>query len=117
MSLNAGAGVATAAPLSAFTAITATRGPAVINSTGQGSSICLLGGGATFTSAPLFMRGNGMSVGTAAITVPAQQPVMREDFDGTIIIPPGTVFIIGTTVAASGQTATAVSALWEETPL
>lgn len=113
---NAGSGVSTAGPLSAFTPITATRGSNVINWTGQGNSIALLGGGATYTAAPTFYRTMGCGVGTVAITAPSQQFLAREDFDGTAIIPPGTVFIVGNTVL-SGSTGTSVSAYWEEIAL
>lgn len=115
--LNAGAAIGTAAPISAITLITATRGPGLLNNSGVGTSVAIVAGAMTLTSASLAMRGMGGSAGTGAITAPAQQPTIREDFDGTMIIPPGTVFFVGTTVASSGQTATGVSAVWEETPL
>ena len=114
---NTGAAVGTAAPFSVFTQITATRGPALMNATGIGNSVLLLGSTATTTTAATFLRGMGGSAGTGAITAPSAQPITREDFDGTFIIPPGTAIIVGTTVVTSGQTATQVAATWEELPL
>lgn len=118
--INMGASIGTGAPFSAFTQITATRGNGNLGQiAGQNNSVVLVASAATITAAfaPVAMRGNGMSAGTGAITAPAQQPIMREDFDGTIIIPPGVAFVVGTTIATSGQTATGVAATWYETPL
>lgn len=113
--LNAGAGVGTAAPLSAFTAITATRGPANNPGvTGQGASVALVGGGATFTTALAWGRANGFSEGTNTTAVVDQ--VISEDFDGSLIIPPGTLMAVLAASAAQGGT-WLPSILWEETPL
>lgn len=113
--LNAGAGVATAAPLSAFTAITATRGAANNPGlTGQGNSVALVGGGATFTTALAWGRANGFSEGTNTTAVVDQ--VQLEDFDGSLIIPPGTLMAVFAATAAQGGT-WVPSILWEETPL
>lgn len=115
---NAGAAIGTAAPFSAFTQITATRGPCLVPATaGQGNSAALLASAATLTTAATQFRSNGMSSGTGAITVPASQPVLSEDFDGTLILPPGTAMIVGTTIVTSGQTATGVTLIWEEVPI
>lgn len=110
---NAGAGLGTA--VSAFTAITATRGmannPGV---TGQGSSVALLGGGATLGTAFAWGRSNGFSEGTNTTAVVDQ--VLVEDFGGNLIIPPGTVFAPFAASAAQGGT-WLPSIVWEETPL
>lgn len=116
--INTGANLATAAPFSAFTQITATRGSANLGlAAGQGNSVVLVASAATLTTGATAMRGMGGSAGTGAITAPAQQPIMREDFDGTLFLPPGSAMVVGTTVATSGQTATHVTAVWYEAPL
>lgn len=115
--LNAGAGIGTGAPFSAFTPITATRGGGPISITGQGASAALLGSAATLTTASTFYRTLGAGVGTGAVSAQWVSPIIREDFDGTCIIPPGTAFFVGTTIVTSGQTGTAVSCVWEEVPL
>ncbi len=114
---NAGSGVATAAPFSVFTQITATRGGGNLGlGFGQGSSVALIGSAATLTAAAVYMRTTGAAFGTGAITVPNNMPTLVEDFDGLIIVPPGVAFFIGTPIAG-GQTATNVALHWEETPL
>jgi hypothetical protein len=116
--INTGSALGTAAPFSAFTQITATRGSGNLGQpAGQNSSVVLVASAATLTTGGTAMRGNGGSAGTLAITGPATQPIIREDFDGTIMLPPGSAFIVGTTIATSGQTATNVAATWYETPL
>lgn len=113
--LNAGSGVATAAPISAFTAITATRGPANNPGlTGQGSSVALVGGGATFTTALAWGRANGFAAGTETTAIVEQAYV--EDFDGNLIIPPGTLMAVFAASAAQGGT-WVPSVLWEEIPV
>lgn len=113
--LNAGAGVGTAAPLSAFTAITATRGAANNPGlTGQGNSVALVGGGATFTTALAWGRANGLAVGTETTAI-VEQPFI-EDFDGTLIIPPGTLMAVFAATAAQGGT-WVPSITWAEKPL
>lgn len=115
---NAGSAIGTAAPFSAFTQITATRGPVLVPATaGQGNSAALLASAATLTTAATMFRSNGMSAGTGAITAPATQPVLSEDFDGTLVLAPGTAMIVGTTIVTSGQTATGVTLVWEEIPI
>lgn len=117
---GASTGLAGAAPFTVFTQITATRGNSIIGQTGQLGSVCLLGSGATTTATtgqPLFIRAFGASIGTGAITAFSVMPSIREDFDGTLIIPPDTAFLVGTTITTSGQTATQVSLTWLEVPL
>ncbi len=110
---NAGAGLGT--PVSAFTSITATRGP--VNNpgiTGQGNSVALLGGGATLGTAFTWGRSNGFAVGTETTAIVEQAFV--EDFDGTLIVPPGTILAVFAASAAQGGT-WLPSIVWEETPL
>lgn len=110
---NAGAGLGT--PVSGFTSITATRGPANNPGiTGQGASVALLGGGATLGTAFTWGRANGFSEGTNTTAVVDQ--VLVEDFGGNLIIPPGTVFAPFAASAAQGGT-WLPSIVWEETPL
>jgi hypothetical protein len=113
---NAGAGVGTAAPISAFTTIAAAlRGP--LNQpgiTGQGGSVALIGAGATFTTALTWGRTNGFAAGTETTAIVEQAYV--EDFDGMLIIPPGTVFAFFAATAAQGGT-WVPSIVWEEVPL
>lgn len=113
--LNAGSGVGTAAPLSAFTAITATRGAANNPGlTGQGASVALAGSGATFTTALAWGRSNGFAAGTETTAIVEQ--AFLEDFDGNLVIPPGTLMAVFAATAAQGGT-WVPSILWEETPL
>lgn len=113
--INAGAGVSTGAPISAFTAITATRGPANNPGlTGQGSSVALVGGGATFTTALAWGRSNGFAAGTETTAIVEQ--AYSEDFDGNLVIPPGTLMAVFAASAAQGGT-WLPSVLWEEVPV
>ncbi len=113
---NAGAGVGTAAPVSAFTAVAAAlRGP--VNNpgvTGQGNSVALVGAGATFTTALTWGRANGQAVGTETTAIVEQAFV--EDFDGNVIIPPGTIFAFYAATAAQGGT-WVPSIVWSEKPI
>lgn len=113
---NAGSGIGTAAPLSVFTTISsALRGP--LNQpgiTGQGNSVALVGAGGTFTTALTWGRSNGMGIGTETTAI-TDQPFI-EDFDGMLIIPPGTIFAPFAATAAQGGT-WVPSIVWEETPL
>lgn len=112
---NTGSGVATAAPISGFTAITATRGNAVVGVSGQGSSVALVGSGATFTTALLWGRAAAFGSSTGAITTQTVPAMMTEDFDGMMIVPPGTVFAVTSSILSG---VTAVSTLfWEEVPI
>ena len=111
---NAGAGIGTGAPISAFTAITATRGACNAQVTGQGSSVALVGGGATLTTAMTWLRNSTFGTGTGAATVAlATQGV--EELDGTLIVPPGMVVALTTDILNGGTFAS--SLIWEELPL
>ncbi len=106
------AGSALGTPISAFTTITATRGqannPAV---TGQGSSVALVGGGATLGTAFAWGRANGFAAGTETTAVVEQAYV--EEFNGNTIIPPGTCMAVFAASAAQGGT-WVPSIVWEE---
>ncbi len=110
--LNAGYVIGT--PVSAFTAITATRGSCLLGATGQGSSGALVGGGATLGTA--FTWGRAATFGTSTGAVTTQLSVsLVEDFDGMMIVPPGYIFALTSTIL-TGITA-AASLVWEECPL
>lgn len=106
--------VGTAAPISASTAITATRGSGNIGvASGVGTSIATALSAVTFSSALTWGRGATFGSGTGAITV-AWGVMMYEDFDGTVIVPPGTIFCL-TSAVLTGLTAVG-TLLWAELP-
>ena len=111
---NAGSAVATAAPASVFTAITATRGSAICGPFGQGASVARAGSGATFTTALLWGRAASFGTSTGAVTTQLSY-TMSEDFDGMTIVPPGTIFAVTSSIL-SGITAHA-TLVWEEVPV
>lgn len=113
--INAGAGIATGAPFSAFTAITATRGSCVLGSAGQGNSAALLGSGGTLTTAFANWRPANFSVSTGAITTFGAVGAMSEDLKGTMIVPPGVAMALTTNIL-SGWTASGYL-VWEEIPI
>ncbi len=100
----------------ALTALVATRGNAMLGATGQGSSVAITYAGATIAAASVFTWGRAaaFSTGTGAITVQIAN-VMTEDLDGTMIVPPGTMWTL-TTAILTGVTANA-SVTWEEIPI
>lgn len=109
------AGPAIGTAVSAFTSITATRGAAATPAvTGQGASVALVGGGATLGTAFAWGRSNGMSLGTETTAIVHQ--LMKEDFDGTTIVPPGNLMAVLAASAAQGGTLLQ-SAVWEEAPI
>jgi len=110
---NCGAGVATAAPITAFTAITATRGQCNAQIMGQGNSVALVGGGATCT-AQAWLRNASYGTGTGAATV-ALATAGSEDLDGSLIIPPGMMVSLTTDILNGGTFASTL--IWEEIPI
>jgi hypothetical protein len=114
---NVGSAVGTAAPITATTPITATRGPAVLGplTAGQGNSVAIAVSAATLTTAPTLFIPTGLGSGTGAITVPSTTLGVNEYFDGSLIIAPGTFF--GFAVAVSSTNTSNASFLWEEVPL
>lgn len=114
---NVGSALGTAAPISATTPITATRGPAVLGplTVGQGASVAQALSAATLTTAPTLFIPAGLSAGTGAITVPNTFLGLTEYFDGSLIVAPGTLFGISLSVASTNTTN--LSLLWEEVPL
>lgn len=112
--INAGSGLATAAPFSAFGSITATRGSCTLGAAGQGASVALLGSTATLTTAFANWRPANFSVSTGAITVGLGLTALSEDMLGTMIVPPG-VAVALTTNILSGWTVSGYF-IWEEIP-
>jgi len=112
-----GSALGTAAPISAFTQVTATRGPANFSQlvAGQGNSVALVGSAATLTSASTLFIPCGVSASTGAITTQQTAIGVSEYFDGSIIIPPGTLFAWAQSIADAGTWN--CSFHWEETPL
>lgn len=111
--VNGGSALGT--PISAFTAITATRGAAnTPAATGQGSSVALVGGGATLGTAFAWGLSNGLAAGTETTAIVEQTYV--QDFQGSVIIPPGTCMAVMAATAAQGGT-WVPSIVWEEVPV
>lgn len=112
--VNAGYALGTAAPLSAVTAITATRGSCLLGSAGQNNSSAIAFSGATLTTALTWGRCATFSTSTGAITV--QMGIqLSEDFDGTMIVPPGFAFFM-TSAILTGVTGVG-TLIWEEVPV
>lgn len=112
---NAGSGLATAAPISAITAITATRGSCICGVPGQGSSVAIAASGATLTTAMAWGRAASFSTSTGAITTWGAVGALVDDLDGTMIVPPGCFWAV-TTAILTGWTAVA-TVVYEELPL
>jgi hypothetical protein len=111
---GAGATIGTAAPISAFAATTPTN--AIIGG-GLASKVKFSSTGTvTLTSAGTLVKAMNMGQAvTAATNTNLPQGGISEDFDGTLIIPPGVLFYTAGT-AASGDTF-AQSFVWYEAPI
>jgi len=110
---DAGTGLATAAPVSAITLLDADqRGSCVLTEAGgaEGSK-AIVGEAATFTAAMGNYRQGTFATGTGAITTETGFQLF-EDFDGTMIIPPGIIMGLssGILTGITGQ----FSMIWEE---
>lgn len=106
--------VGTAAPISAGTAITATRGSCIAGVPGQGNSVATALSAATLSAAMAWGRAATFGTGTGAITT-AWGVMLYEDFDGMMIVPPNTFFAL-TSAVLSGITAVG-TLIWEELPI
>jgi hypothetical protein len=104
--------VGTAAPISASTAITATRGSCIVGQ--AGNSVVTVLSAATLSTAMTWGRAAAFGTGTGAITT-AWGNTLVEDLDGTMIVPPGTLFCL-TSAILSGITAVG-TLIWEELPV
>jgi hypothetical protein len=110
----AGSAMATAAPISALTALTVRSsvvGQAYAGAVLAGSAATVTGTG---TSIGTVLRWSGISQGVLASASVPPGMLMREDFDGTMIIPPGNAWY---PICSAASVATyMVSAVWEEVP-
>ena len=105
--------VGTAAPISGSTAITATRGSGICGVAGQGDSVVTALSAVTLSAALAWGRNANFGTGTGAITT-AWGVMLYEDLEGTIIVPPGTLFAL-TSAILSGVTGVG-SLIWAELP-
>jgi hypothetical protein len=81
----AGSAIATGAPIATFTAVAAANlliGQGKVSSCRWAPAIC------TFTAAPAYYTATGIGLGTGAPTVVPS--VINVDYDGLLVIPPGT---------------------------
>jgi hypothetical protein len=108
--LNAGSAVATAAPVSAFTAGTPTGGNIAVSG---GNSVRFTPSAATTLASTLVMT-LGLSHNTTTTTT-NYAISLHYDFDGKVIVPPNSALWV-TNNAASGATAD-LSLFWEEVPV
>ncbi len=111
------AGLIIGTPISALGLVTATRGSAICGLGGQGASVAGVATTATFSAAGVFGwsgRNAAFTPTNAAITV-GMATNATEDFDGTMIIPPGMIWTLTSNIL-SGWTACATY-FWEEVPL
>ena len=114
--VNAGSSIGTGQPLSAFSNTGVIRGSAVCGTPGQGNSVVVNAPiSATLTTAMTWGRSSPVTALIGANSTVAGLTLF-DDLDGTMIIPPGTFWAM-TTTAASGSTAWALTAVWEEVPL
>jgi hypothetical protein len=114
--LNAGFALATAAPFSATTPITATRGSCNVGvAAGQGASVAQAFSAATLTTAATWGRFSGFSSSTGAITTQIALGMFIENFDGDLIVPPGFALLMTSAIASGGTFG--LTAVWEEVPL
>ena len=101
-----GSTAATAAPITAATLGTPVNG---LIGSGQSSSMRFVPATLTLTTGGTLLKTIGAAnIGVAATTT----NVVRDNINGTIIVPPGSIFIVGT-IGTSGITA-AISLVWEE---
>lgn len=112
---NTGSALGTAAPLSAITAITATRGNSLLNGQGALTSVATCVSAATLTTAPSLFVPIGLSYPTNAITAMTGGNAWIFDCDGLLIVQPGTFVSISSNAAETG---TGVGGMfWYEAPL
>lgn len=110
---NAGNG-ALNTQVTGLTAITATRGSCVCGVAGQGASVTICASAATLANALVWGRAATFSTANGATTVQMSNALV-DDLDGTMIVPPGTLWAF-TSAILTGVTATA-TVTWEELPL
>lgn len=111
---NAGAALGTAAPLSATTPITATRGNGLLNSINSLQSVATAVSAATLTTAPSLFAPL-LSFTTDIITTSSEGNAFVYDPEGAIIVQPGTFISLSSSAANTG---TGIGGMWwYEAPL
>lgn len=111
---GAGSSIATAAPVSAFTAGTPKNG---LLGSGQASTVLFTPSTATLTTAGGLIGTNGMSqLTTTGATTSAPLFTCAEWFDGTIIIPPG-VFVYPISSNTAELSVMDIRWVWAEVPV
>ena len=110
--LNTGAAIATAAPIPTFTRVapTGVLGGALDNK-GVWSPTTN-----TFTAAPTFLRPTGLSLFTGVAATAVAPFALRADYDGDLVIAPGTALSL-CTQAATTTALFQVAITWEELPV
>lgn len=109
---TAGYAIGTAAPISAQTLITATRGSAICGVPGQGTSVALALSGATLTTAMAWGRAAPFSSSTGAITTQIAIGGLVDEVQGSMIVPPGCFWAFTTSILNGGSFVGTV--VWEE---
>lgn len=109
---NAGSAVATAAPISSFTALSSSlRGSGLVGT--PSTSVALVCTGATVIAPTQFIPAFGWT--TDVITTSSEGNAFIDETEGKIIVPPGTAIFVASSVANTG---TANYGLWwYEAPL
>lgn len=104
--------IATGSPITAATFITPVNG--YIG--GGNQALAKLASAVTFATAPSFYKTSGISqlTTTAANASAPAFSIASDDFNGTVIVPPGSAFIVAGNVALT--TVADISLTWEETP-
>ncbi len=112
---NTGSSLATLGVISAFTLITATRGTAICGLGGQNNSVARVCSGATLTAALLWGRAASFGTSTGAITTQLAPPMLTEDFDGMMIVPPNCFFALTSSILSGAPSVATL--IWEECPV
>ncbi len=108
-SLGAGSGISATAPISAFTAVTPVNALIGLGTT----SVAKFAPGAATVVAPSFLRTCGVTSFEAS-TPTAENAFFQlgEDYDGSLIVPPGVVIFVANNIA--GVATWNITLTWEE---
>ncbi len=110
---NAGSGISSTAPFVAFG-----TGSAINANLGSGKVAalrCATGGTTTLVAAATLFRTTGISFGSTAVGTLTTWWVAREDYDGSLIVPPGNaIHIMGSTAVAVSP---CITTAWYEAAL
>lgn len=100
----------------AFGALTTTRGSCLLGPVGQGNSVVLTATTATIAAASVFTWGRSANFSTSTGAVgTVLGSTMFEDFDGQMIVPPGTLFTLTSSILGGGTNPATL--IWEELPI